>query len=135
MMGRTAKKPAIHSDGERLVRHRHNTQFFKLIRTPIEPEILSQVKDEILHLDHLATLQTDDTHTAVLANSTIAICKVDIPVDCDDVGTTHSEYVLDTNLLDVELNFWILFKKLATPFLDSRLASERATGPHFAGIN
>lgn len=105
-----------------------------LSHAPIELEILSQVKNEILHLYYLARLQTNNTNPAVLTNTTSAICKVDIPVNCDDVGTTYGENVINTNLLDIELDFRILFKKLSTPFFNSRLAIERATAPHFSRI-
>ena len=51
----------------RLVRRRHAQGC--LGRTPIEPEVLTQIKDEILDLNDFATFERDNTDATVFANS------------------------------------------------------------------
>jgi len=38
-------------------------------RTPIQPEVLAQIKNEILDLNDFPTFERDNTDTTVLANS------------------------------------------------------------------
>src|SRR3990172_322176 len=117
----------------RRVRRRHAQGC--LGRTPIEPEVLTQIKDEILDLNDFPTLECDDTDTTVLADSACPVGKIDVPVSGHDIGTCHGEYVLGTNLLDVKVDLGILLEELPAPVSDSNFPSESTTGPHFARVD
>jgi hypothetical protein len=103
--------------------------------SPIEPEVFAQIKNEILDLYDFATLQADDADTTVLTNAAGAIGQINIPMNSDNVRTGEGEDVLDTDLLDVELDFGILGEEFPTPLLDGGLTGECTTGPCLARVH
>jgi hypothetical protein len=62
-------------------------------RTPVEPEILAEVKDEILYNRYFATFDADHGHAAIVTYSSISICKMDIPMNSNDTGSSEGKDV------------------------------------------
>ena len=56
-----------------------------LFLTPVQPEILPQVKDEILHKPNLTPLSGYHSNAAILAYSPSPVGEVHGPVCCNDV--------------------------------------------------
>jgi hypothetical protein len=70
--------------------------------TPVEPEILSEVKDEIHYQDYFAAFDSDNSYSAVLACPSVSVCEMDIPMNSNHVGSREGKDVPKTNVLDIE---------------------------------
>ena len=103
--------------------------------TPISPEVVGQVKDEILHQEYLPTLDVDYGHPAVLTHPSVTIGELDIPVHSDDIGATESKDVPNTDILDVKLDPWELVKELTKPTFDSSFSPESTARWYFTRVD
>ena len=97
---------------------------FRLSRTPIKLEVLTQVKDEIFYHDYLATVDTDDRHAAVLTYPSISVRQLNIPVHSNDIVPSNGKDVPHPDILDIKLEPRELFKEIPKPTFDGTLSPE-----------
>lgn len=97
-----------------------------LRRTPIAPEVVAKIKDEVLHEEDLAAFDIHDRYAAVLAYTSLSVGKLDIPVHSDHVGAGKVEDVLDAEVLNIESDSWELLEEMAEPAFDGTLSLESA---------
>jgi hypothetical protein len=106
-----------------------------LCRATIEPEILPKVKDEILCLDHLAPLNAQHGHAAVQAGSSLPVREFNVPMYGDCICPGQGENILDTDVLDIELNSRELLEEIPEPAFNGALSPERPACVNFTRVN
>jgi len=108
---------------------------FRLGRTPIELEILTQVKNKILHHDHLTAADTDDCHTTILTYPPASVRELNIPMYSNYIGSSNGKDVPDADILDIECDSWELVKEIPKPAFDSTLSPKSAACSYITRIN
>ena len=64
----------------------------RLARTPITPEVLTQIKDEVPYEEYPAPFDTHYRYAAVLACPSLSVGELDIPMHSDYVGAEEINF-------------------------------------------
>jgi len=64
----------------------------RLARTPITPEVLTQIKDEVLYEEYPAPFDTHYRYAAVFACPSLTVGELDIPMHSDYVGAEEINF-------------------------------------------
>lgn len=91
-------------------------------RTPVELEIVSQIKNKVLHSRDLATDNIDHGDTAVESLPAISVGELNVPMNADHIGAGKREDIPDTDVLYVEMDLGKLIKEIPKPTFHRVLA-------------
>jgi hypothetical protein len=103
--------------------------------SPVEPEILTQVEDEVLYQEDFAAFGGYYGDAAVLTLPAIAVGEMNVPMYGNDVVSGEGEDVADADVLDIELDFGELFEEVPEPAFDGALSLESAAFRYFTRVD